>query len=830
AVHSVRKGEMLYFYMDEWSDEYANGVVYFAINEDYDQATFYYSFTNGIGWFEVHEGTTKRIVLTTAGFNANGNSPDEADEIDDYDDTVYNPNYGIDFVQQISESAIITRAAPTLTLNIVNGQNLTSSFAEFTAEYSQAQDEPVKWVRWELADAKDKSKHIADTNNIYTSVLAYEVDGLFNNTEYALKCTVETENGVQVSSGWVNFSVKYTANSYTGNFTADYYRSENSVGLAWDVLENAVIIPGKASGAYTLANGAVTLPANSTITWNQVTDNAMNFAGPWAILWKGKVTTLTPKGTFLNINNGRITASRISPTIKYTFLNSEEDLSVGQLLYDRTRAEFEPQNPPPQSGDLCVSEAGFICEINEQWDDEEFTGYYLRVVDKANDYSDVTGNFIAVNIINPNGTVSQTELNIASEDSEIVLLIAPGVIYAFSYKDGKLLDYTREYAYYTQETITSVSVSGGESGSVCDCISIIQGNVGNIMWEHLHAASGATFEPSWNSTEYQLYMTANFTYNIEGGVGTATTNRGFRVYRQEEGNSELKVIAKTNSLTTKIKDFGIVSGKQYLYHLFAYDNNGAFMSSVTSDKTINIKFKNYSLLVTEYNEDDEAYHVIKQYIFENNISHGSVSNNNSPSLTANFTRYPVRMGSVQNYASGTLQALIGIIDKDWSYDYYDSIELEQELNELSTSNYILFMRDMKGHLRMVHTSGAITQDTEHKTRQMQNKISLPWVEVGDASEATVIQLSTDVGWRVDEDVLDVEFDVDFETGKLIAKYPLPYEGTTFSLTGADKSILTAKTPKSISMPTFELPAEGEQDEGKQGVLTVKVTKNVADED
>lgn len=820
-----QKGKMYYFLMDQYSDEYANGAVYFAVNEDYDSITFYYSFTNGVGWIETREGNTKRIVLTTAGFNANGTAPENAIKIWG-DQPQYNADFGVDFVQQISESAIITRTHPTLQLSVNDGETLNTAFAEFTADYSQAQDDAIKWVRWELADGHDRSNHLADTGNIYTSVLAYELDGLFNNTDYAVRCTVETESGIQISSGWVGFSVSYTADVYSGSFSAEYYRSENSVGLAWDVLDNATIIPARASGTYTLANGSVTLPANTTITWNQVTDNPMNFTGPWAVLWKGRINDATPKGNFLNINNGRITASRISPKIKYTWNYPYDDLSVGQQRYDLTLNEFTPTNPPPQNGDLCVTEEGYICEIREQWDDEEFVGYYIRVIDIADDYSDVTGNFIAINILNSNGSNVQAELNIAADNSETTLLITPTDIYAFSYEGDRLLDWTRTSVRYTQDAITSVMIDGGENGAGCDCISVIQGN-GDTILNELRAGGGATFEPSWNSETYQLYMTANFTYNIEGGIGTVSTNRGFRIYRQEEGRSELKVIAKTSSLVTRLKDFGIVSGKSYRYHLFAYDNNGALMSSVEIEKTISPRFKNYSLLATEYSEEDEAYHVVKQYIFEYNISQGSVSNNNSPSLTANFTRYPTRMGSVQNYDSGTLQALIGIVSDD---EYYDSIELERELKDLSTTTYTLFMRDMEGHIRMVHTNGAVTMEPNLKTRQMQKKISLPWVEIGDASEVTIIQLSTDVGWRVDEDVLGVDFDVDLTTGQLIAKYPLPYNGTTFALGGEDREVLIAKTPKVMSAPTFELPDSAEKDEGKFGILTAKVIKNTTDED
>ena len=824
ALTAPKKGEMYYFKMRAGSGAYTNGAVYFAVNEDYLNIVFYYSFTNGVGWIETREGSTNRIVLTTAGFNADGTYPDTASEV--WDDTpTYHADFGTDFVQQISESAIITRTAPELKLSINDGDNLTASFAELVAEYSQSQDDAIKWVRWELADGNNKSNRLADTGNIYTSVLAYELDGLFNNTNYAVRCTIETELGIQISTGWVGFTVRYTANPYTGSFSVEYHRSENSVGLAWEVLNNAVIIPARVSGSYTLANGSVTLPANGAITWDQVTNNAMNFVGPWAVLWKGKINSSIPQGNFLSINNGRITASRISPSIKYIW-RTDDDLRVGHQEYDITLDEFSPKNPPPQKGDLCVTPKGFICEIGEQWDGDEFTGYWIKVIDKVDDYTSVMDSFILVTILSFDGTSTQAKLSIAEDIDEIVLLITPTYVYVFSYERGELCGTTNMLVFYTQEAINSIAIDGGINGLSCDYVSVIKSNNGNPI-DNILRTNGSTFEPAWDSEDYQLYMTANFNDNIEGGISTVTTNRGFRIYRQEEGNGKLKLIAKTSSLVTRLKDFGIASGKSYRYHLLAYDNNGTLMSAVEIDKTISTRFKNYSLLVTEYNEEDEAYHVVKQYIFKYNISSGAVSNNNSPSLTANFTRYPIRMGAVQNYASGTLQALIGIVSND---EYYDSIELEQELIDLSTTTHTLFMRDMEGHIRMVHTNGAITMEPNLKTRQMQKKISFPWVEIGDASEATIIQLSTDVGWEVDEEVLGVKLSVDLGSGQLIAQYPQPYSGTTFSLGGADKELLIAKTPKVMSAPTFELPDSEENDEGKFGVLTVKVTKNITNED
>ena len=386
---------------------------------------------------------------------------------------------------------------------------------------------------------------------------------------------------------------------------------------------------------------------------------------------------------------------------------------------------------------------------------------------------------------------------------------------------------------YTQQPITSVSIYGGDSGATVDSVSVYKGDGSDI----LSLYESPDFEPVWNSDQYELYMTANFNGNLEGGTGTATGS-GFRVYRQEVGKNVLTPIATVPSTTTSIKDYGIVSRKAYKYSLYAYDNNGAFMSAVENEKVVATCFKNYSLLVCDYDEENDEYHVRKQYLFALNLSTGSVGNNNSPTLNANFTRYPTRMPSMQNYASGTLQGLIGAIytvpalieqignykwtAKPSTLDYFDSVDLEQELYDLSTAPYQLFLRDMKGRLRMVVTNGAITMTTNIKQKQQSISISFPWVEIGDASDVTIIQTPDDYGWNNDNQVLDVSLDVDVETGELSATYPYPYKGTKFYLTGVNKETLTTKTPLGITPAQFELSETATQPDDGELAATVKV--------
>lgn len=160
----------------------------------------------------------------------------------------------------------------------------------------------------------------------------------------------------------------------------------------------------------------------------------------------------------------------------------------------------------------------------------------------------------------------------------------------------------------------------------------------------------------------------------------------------------------------------------------------------------------------------------------------TVSNNSNKSYVQNFTPYPTVFQSTANYASGTLQALIGFVDPK-VYKYWDSTQLMDELNALSTTTNTLFLKDMKGHLWMVDV-GTVQMTATQKTREMQVTISLPWTEIGDASNVSIIQTPDDEGWNSGAEVLDVRLDVDVTTGVLGVSYPFPYNGTSFYLVGS----------------------------------------------
>lgn len=398
----------------------------------------------------------------------------------------------------------------------------------------------------------------------------------------------------------------------------------------------------------------------------------------------------------------------------------------------------------------------------------------------------------------------------------VAVAVSKNNINIFYYGSGELLSKYAKAISYSQSKISSVAIFGGDTGATTDNIAVFKGDGTNVLAYY----NNYEFEPVWSSNDYTLLMHVSCNGNLEGGIGT-TSGGGFRIYRQEVGTSILTPIATLASTVTSIKDYGILSRKSYKYMLCAYDSNGVFMSTVEADNAISTYFKNYSLLVCDYVEASDEYHVRKQYLFQYDLKEGSIGNNNTPTINKNFTKYPTRSASTSNYKSGTLQGLIGVIysvpalieqvenHKNMlnpsTIDYYDSIDLEQELYDLSTSQYYLFIRDMKGRIRMVHTNSQISITTNIKQKQQSSSISFPWVEIGDASNVAIIQTPKDYGWDYDIQVVEVSLDVNIETGELIAKYPIIYSGTKFYLAGSNREILSVKTPYGTTSAKFNLP-------------------------
>ncbi len=193
-----------------------------------------------------------------------------------------------DSVTQQSASVFVCRSAPVLTIDDFTKPVAAKEMA-WTASYAQAQGDPIIWARWQIAAAEDTEDVLHDTGNVATAQLAFSYDGLFTGTSYAVRCRVETSNGVTADTGWVEFAVEYSTSSYTGAVVTCVKRKQSGVLVSWP---GAYDIQGTAEGEYTIQGGDLNLPAGSAVTWDTVTGEAMAYETPLGIVWQGTVKVL----------------------------------------------------------------------------------------------------------------------------------------------------------------------------------------------------------------------------------------------------------------------------------------------------------------------------------------------------------------------------------------------------------------------------------------------------------------------------------------------------------------------------------------------------------
>lgn len=237
----------------------------------------------------------------------------------------YAPGYKLQITQywnggsvtQSSPSYFVTRAAPVLSIrsfaNPVPGRAAT-----FTASYTQAQGDALDWFRWMLCQAGREDSTLEDSGSIYGSGdIQVTYDGLFTGTSYRVRCMIQTENGVQADTGWVDFTVQYTVSAMQGYVEACRHPVEG-ISLRWPLVS---YIPGRPSGPWDGSGGTLYLPPGSSVTWDTRNGEELNIPAPWTLGWSG---ILPAGGTSPAVTLGPELSFHVSPVSAWLELNGAE--------------------------------------------------------------------------------------------------------------------------------------------------------------------------------------------------------------------------------------------------------------------------------------------------------------------------------------------------------------------------------------------------------------------------------------------------------------------------------------------------------------------------
>lgn len=192
-------------------------------------------------------------------------------------------------VTQVSASAFITRAKPTLTIDTIETPYPKRDI-KITATYAQAQGDAVYNVQWILAEVNNPDDQLMNTGIIETTLLEFNYDGLVADTTYIIKAIVETENGIKVDTGWVEFYVNYELAPSEGLVTLCKPIGSPYMQITWT---NRTEVMGKGSGNYSLSGGMLRLQSGGSVVYDQIDNKPYSFAHPWSFVWRGQLYDLS---------------------------------------------------------------------------------------------------------------------------------------------------------------------------------------------------------------------------------------------------------------------------------------------------------------------------------------------------------------------------------------------------------------------------------------------------------------------------------------------------------------------------------------------------------
>lgn len=214
------------------------------------------------------------------------------------------------------------------------------------------------------------------------------------------------------------------------------------------------------------------------------------------------------------------------------------------------------------------------------------------------------------------------------------------------------------------------------------------------------------------------------------------------VYRYTQGEPILKRVFDFVDGTSNILDYFAPSQSPISYVIAAQGSDDTLFIQTSQFTPV---FWFYSVLLCDA-DSDGIYHVAKEYIFKYGVESGAVSNNNNPALQQNFTPYPNRQPISSLYKTGKVTGYIGTVSG--AKQYSDSISLQNAIYEISTSTLTKFLKTRKGDVLMVDTASPIQMKTDDATTQQALKATIEWVEIGDATDVSIVSVPTDSFWPI----------------------------------------------------------------------------------
>lgn len=534
----------------------------------------------------------------------------------------------------------------------------------FTGTYSQAQNDGLTFVRWRLAVLGEEDTPIYDTGNLYgVSLLEMTYYGFFTGVNYAVRLTGQTQNGVDIDSGWYVFGVSYDMQTIDSELNATTVCG--GVNLNWTGLS---YILGKAVGTVTFSdNDMLETAYGAYAVWNTSNGKPLRIAPPLTFIYSGIFITNKADTTLFSLRQ-----LNDSP-IELNVLNNIVALQKGQ----------------------------------DSWKIAAYDTGIKSVSVKA--------------VLTPNKWYFMLKL-LDGQSSKVNRIETPPIA--------------------SMGTVTGVQI-GGKAACTTDYVEIVSGTEDSALIEQI--LENTAYEPTWKENDYLLATFSDGTLNAGRYSVSADVTR-YDVYRRSAESSIMTLAARLplSGGGSSFYDYS-VRNKQapYEWILFPVQQVGQNLvyqgGNIVSDP-VNVCFWDWMILECSPTTIKNIYEVETIYRFGKNLQSGSVSNNNSPSVRTNLTRYPTIQKAYAQYQSGTLTSLIGVIDANGNYA--DTISLRDAIYNLSISTKTLFLKNRKGDLLRIALSGPVSSITADNSDEQAQSMTIQWVEIGPANNVSLIGFSS----------------------------------------------------------------------------------------
>lgn len=602
--------------------------------------------------------------------------------------------------------AFQTRLMPHF--STVTGYETTINSREWHFDFLKFSTVNIRYFRWQLfEDVGVDGEHVIgqtiyDTGKVYQSGdLTMDYEGFINGKNYLVQCTCCDRYGREVTSDLYPFSCVYDQVNLEFPITVSALTTGSAIHVEW---EGANYMYGRPSGDYSISDDNIlTLPNTSdSITWDSVGSRPFSFAMPWTVLYKGQLLKKDAILWELQTEDASKTFRlRYDMPTRHLILEQGSSIQSSTMLLDWRPDESGVADYLPVDYQATISTAFW-------WTSATTYRFGIRIEYYTGGLYPSESLYPGENLYPSDSTIltveKYTDDMIGTSDAIVAIVL-----------------YGAQKCYYIQE-MNSSSMTYDIYNAV-----IMQGNYKPIVNDGVNF--NATFTNGLNAGSL-YYGNSQFA--------------GWAIYRQQAGTGITREIAELPIEAYSFNDYTArTDGTQYVYDIapiFVADNNYTNGVAMTSGDPFGILNSNYTILETVFNTDMKCYQLLAEYHFGKNVKTGDVSNNNSPNILENFTRYPTVQLSGQNYMSGSVTSLLGTIkvDENGQVTYSDTRTMRDAIFELSTTSNTLFLKTRKGDIFEIRIANPISISVMEESPTYAQTASINWVQVDDSVDDYVL--------------------------------------------------------------------------------------------